>query len=114
MYESEGTGKMRPDHENAIPNARWYSGGDAYFHYRSMVMVASMPDTPKIDPYGPLADQPFSAAYTKEEDDMISMAAKLCGYPGKRLSSTKSKENDDIHIHSAVNHNSGKMPKLDK
>ena len=108
--ESKGTGKMNKEHENAMPNARWYPGGDAYFHYRTMVAVASLPDRPPENAYGPIADQPFSTAYTKEEDDMISMAAKLCGYPGKRLSNGKSTENDDVHKHSPTNHNAGKHP----
>lgn len=108
MFESDAAGSMDSNTTSAMPNTRYYDGGDAYFHYRSMVMVSSFPDKPKIDPYGPTADYPFSSAYTPEEDSMIAAAAKLCGYPGKRLGNSKSIENDDIHRVSPNNHNSGK------
>lgn len=101
VMESNGTGKVDFD-STPLPNARWYPGGDAYFHYRSMVMAASFPDKPTIPPYGASADEPFSAAYTPEEDDMIYQAAKLCGYTGKRLGTPKSKESDDVHRVSPV------------
>jgi len=108
MFEGEASGKMDSNITSAMPNTRYYPNGDAYFHYRTMVMVSSFPDTPTIAPYGPNADFPFSSAYTSEEDDMIQSAAKLCGYPGTRLGTTKSKENTDINKVSSTNHNSGK------
>jgi len=92
----------------AMPNATAYPHGDSYFHYRAMVMSASLPDTPKIPPYSFTADQPFSIGYTQADNDMIAAAAKLCGYPGKTLSGPKSTESEEIHRHSPVNHNSGK------
>ena len=109
-YDNSKTslGKLNPNHSSGMPNARWYSNGDAYFHYRAMVMVASLPDPPRIKSDSFSADQPFSVSYTKAEDDMIAMAAKLCGFPGKKLSGPKSTESDGIHKISPVSHNSGK------
>jgi len=92
----------------AIPNATAYPRGDSYFHYRCMVMAASLPNPPKIPAYSFTADQPFSVGYTQADNDMIAAAAKLCGYPGKTLSGPKSTESEDVHRHSPVNHNSGK------
>ena len=100
--EANGTGKVNKELSASLPNARWYPGGDSYFHYRSMVMAASFPDKPTIDPYGSSADEPFSASYTPEEDEMIYQAAKLCGYTGKRLGTPKSKEEDHVHRVSPV------------
>ena len=113
MFEASevGTGKTIADQEASLTNGRWYPGGDTYFHYRSMIMAASYPDLPKISPYGPTGDFPFSAAYTQEEDEMISMAAKICGYPGKRLGTSKSTETEEINKVSPCSQNSGKNSK---
>ncbi len=95
----------------AIPNATSYKGGDAYFHYRALVMAASLPDPPRIPAYSFTEDQPFSVGYTDADQEMIDAAAKLCGFPGKRISSSKSKEGDDVHKISPTNNNSGKHPR---
>jgi len=94
----------------AMPNARWYDGGTPYFHYRAMVMAASLPNPPKIGVSSSSQDMPFSSGYTQADDDIISAAAKLCGYPGKRLSNSRSIESDEINKNSSINHNSGKHP----
>jgi len=109
--DGQDGGKLNSDHADALPNARWYDGGTPYFHYRAMVMAASLPNPPKINASSFSQDMPFSSAYTQEDDDIISMAAKICGFPGKRLSNSRSTEGTDIHKKSPTNHNSGKHPK---
>ena len=106
--EGHSEGKLADDTAAAIPNARWYDGGTPYFHYRAMVMAASLPNPPKMNVSSFSQDMPFSAGYSQEDDEIITAAAKLCGYPGKRLSSARSIESDEIHKISPTNHNSGK------
>jgi hypothetical protein len=114
MMVSDGDtgGSLNSDHAAALPNARWYDGGTPYFHYRAMTLAASLPDTPKIGVSSFSQDMPFSSGYTQVDDDIISAAAKLCGYPGKRLSNSRSIEGEDIYKSSPVNHNSGKHPSI--
>jgi hypothetical protein len=111
MFEAEedkSSGTLNSDAVAAMPNARWYDGGTPYFHYRAMVMAASLPEPPKINASSFTQDMPFSSGYTQADDDIISAAAKLCGYSGKRLSNSRSLETGDIHKISPCNHNSGK------
>ena len=104
---------LSPDLASALPNARWYDGGTPYFHYRAMTLAASLPNTPKIGVASFSQDMPFSSGYTQADDDIISAAAKLCGYPGKRLSNSRSIEGEGIYKSSPVNHNSGKHPSIE-
>jgi len=108
VADNEITNGLDSDQSAALPNARWYDGGTPYFHYRAMVMAASLPNPPKIGVSSFSQDMPFSSGYTQADDDIISAAAKLCGYPGKRLSNSRSMESDEIHKVSPNNHNSGK------
>jgi hypothetical protein len=110
VIEEVQHGSIESNQSSSMPNPTSYPHGDQYFHMRSMIMAASYPDEPKIAPYGPYEDTAFSAAYTKEEQDMIDRASAICGHPGKKLGSKKSEESPDIHRHSPVNHNSGRHP----
>jgi hypothetical protein len=103
----QGKGKLNPAHSKAIPNASWYPGMAAYDHYRTMVMVASLPDEPKIATASPVQDHPFSAGYSDADQQMIDTAAKLCGFKPAKLSSRYSQESEGVHKHSPVNHNGG-------
>ena len=102
IMEADGTGNMNKDTAGAIPNASWYPKMDVYGHYRSMVMAASFPDPPKIPPYGPMADHPFSAGYSQADQDIIDSAAKLCGFPVSKISKNDSIEPVEVHRVSPV------------
>lgn len=99
---------MHPDHSGAIPNAQTYPEMSSYGHYRALMYVASCPDTPAISKDSFSQDHPFSAGFSKEDQDMINMSAKLCGYAPRKLGNGYSTESDTVHKQSPVPHNSGK------
>lgn len=110
MGKEDGTGKLNPDHAAVIPNAKFYPGIGAYGHYRFGLTMAGIPyakDHPDISPYGPMGENPFSAAYSDEDQQIIDLASRICGFAPKSLSSNRSKEPDDVCKASPVNHNSG-------
>jgi hypothetical protein len=110
VSESIAHEKIIPSQAEAIPNLTVYPHGDQYFHMRTMVLAASLPEEPKISAYSQYEDNPCSVGYTKEEQQMLDRAAALCGHPGKRKSSSTSVESPEIYKMSPCNHNSGKHP----
>jgi len=111
MAREDGTGKLHPDHASVIPNAMFYPAMDSYGHYRFGLTMAGTPqdaDHPPTHPFGPIGEHPFSAAYAPEDQAIINMAAKLCGFKPRKLSVSQSKEPDDVYKFSPVNHNSGR------
>lgn len=108
MFEAATHEKISAEQADAIPNLTVYPHGDQYFHMRSMVMAASLPEEPKIAAYSSYEDNPCSASYTEVEQQMLDRAAALCGHPGKRKGSSASIESSDIHKISPCNHNSGR------
>lgn len=103
-----GPGKLSKYHADAIPNASWYPKMDAYGHMRAMVLAASLPDEPRIASGSVTQDHPFSVGYSQADQDIIDKAARLCGFSPAKLSNGYSSEEENIHRHSPVNHNSGK------
>jgi len=95
-------GRLNKDHADAMPNAAWYPTMTPYSHMRSMVVAASLPNEDNISISSPVADSPFSVAYTSADYDIISRAAKLCGFPAIKLSDKHSKESDEVHRVSPV------------
>jgi len=110
MGKEDGTGKIHPEHSAVIPNAKYYPTMDAYGHYRFGLTMAGMPpdnEAPKVSPYGPIGEHPFSSAYSDADQKIIDMASKLCGFTPHSLGNSKSEELEGTHKASPVNHNSG-------
>ena len=104
----QGKGHLSKDHADAMPGAMWFPEMTPYHHMRSMVIAASLPDEPKISVSSPVADQPFSVPYSDWDAEIIKRAAKLCGFTPTNLTDRRSKEPDDVHKISPVNHNAGR------
>lgn len=102
--ESPSRGKLTSFHEAPMKNVLWFPTMTPYYHMRAMTLAASLPDEPKIDISSPIADQPFSVAYTDAEREMITRAAKLCGFNTIPLSDKHSKEENSVHTVSPVSH----------
>jgi hypothetical protein len=99
---------MHPDQAGAMRNPTTYPEMSSYGHYRALMYVASCPNKPAISKDSFSQDHPFSAGFSKEDQDMINMAAKLCGYAPRTLGTGYSTEPETVHKLSPVNHNSGK------
>jgi len=108
LSEAAKKEKMSNEYKAVVSNATTYPNMDAYGHYRSMMMVASLPDEPQMAPASYTKDNPFTAAYTPIERDMIDNAARLCGYEVKQISNSYSQEPEHVNKNSPVNHNGGK------
>ena len=83
-------------HKASIKNATTFPGlnmnsGSMYTNYRFHIALAGAPDYPtKADNY--IAGDPLLSPYTKEEMDMINMAAAQVGAGKKQVWSSKRSE----------------------
>ncbi len=100
--KGQKSGKLNKDHAAAMPNVQWFPTMTPYRHMRTMILAASLPDAPQIAVDSPIADQPFSIAYTDADRDIIDRAAKLCGFDSVKLSDKHSRESDEVHKISPV------------
>lgn len=111
----DGTGAFHPDHKAAIPRGNWYKQAGSYDHYRLLIAAASTDGKSKpenFSPYGPLGEHPFSTAYSKEDQDIINIAKKMCGITSSEVTSGPSKEPDHIQKVSPHNTKVHKTPRF--
>jgi len=95
------TGKpgMHHHHAAAIPGAEIWpelDNSSGYKAYRFSLGLGGMPDHP-MDTKGPTGLKMVTIAYTPEEADMLSAAAKHFKTKGYELSPKGSSEPDDTH-----------------
>lgn len=119
MFESENEvvknnsktskNKMHPDNSSALTNPTVYPEMSSYGHYRALIYAASCPEKPAISSDSFAQDHPFSAGFSKEDQQMIDMSAKLLGYKPRKLGTGGySTEPNTVHKNSPCPHNSGK------
>jgi hypothetical protein len=102
-----GMKKMNKMHQASIQNATTFpnlnmNSGSLYTNYRFHIALAGAPDYPtKADNY--IAGDPLLSPYTKEEMDMINMAAAQVGAGEKQTwSSNRSEELPGVYAVSPV------------
>ena len=113
LLEAKTTGKIDPDHNAAIPNARMLPQIDqGYGLYRFGLHMASSPDKANISTNGASGTTPFFVPYTPEEENIINTARKNGGFgPMKKLTRGPSRETDDTHKTSPVHSGANKKKK---
>lgn len=102
---AEKTGKLHPNHDAAIPNAKTMPCIDQYYQlYRMGVMMASAPNQASIPTNSAFADNPAFVPYTSEDERILELARKMAGFDAfKDLSHGDSKEDNTINNISPVN-----------
>jgi hypothetical protein len=113
--KDDGSGELHPDHKSAIPNGHWYQHAGNYDHYRLLIAAASTDGktAPKdFSSYGPFGEHPFSSAYSKEDQDIINIAKKMCGIKSTSVSDNKSSEPEHINKISSHNTKAHKTPRF--
>lgn len=107
FLNEDGMKPISPKHKAAIKNVRTspdqnMNSGSAYKHYRFGLALAGAPDE-TVDADNYIGGDPFFAAYTQEEVDMINHAARQVGDKSMEVwSDGKSSEVDAVNKTSPV------------